>query len=67
MDRIDLGLLVFVSVETVMVLVILAGIVEIRFADGGMTIGTLLIFFLGVLGSSYRKRHEQKAHDSGYD
>ena len=50
-----------------MILVILAGIVEIGLTDSGMTIGTLLIFFLGVLGSSCRKRREQKAHDAGYD
>jgi hypothetical protein len=59
--------LISVAIEAVMILVILSGIIEIGFTDCGMAIGTLLIFFLGVLWSPRRKRNEQKNHDSGYD
>jgi len=35
-----------------MLSVVLAGVIEIGFTDGGMAIDTLLVFFLGILGST---------------
>jgi hypothetical protein len=41
-----------------MLFVKLPGVIEIRLADSGMAINTLLAFFLGVFGSSDRERHK---------
>jgi len=49
-----------------MLLVVLTGVIEVRFPDSGMAVHTLLVFFLGILGSRSRKWHKQKSHNPGY-
>jgi len=49
-----------------MLFVVPAGIIEVRFPDPGMAVHTLLVFFLGILGSRSRKWLKQKSHNPGY-
>jgi len=62
------GVMAFFSItlQRVMLLVVLTGVIEVRFPDSGMAVHTLLVFFLGILGSRSRKWHKQKSHNPGY-
>ena len=55
-----------ITLQRVMLLVVLTGVIEVRFPDSGMAVHTLLVFFLGILGSRSRKWHKQKSHNPGY-
>ena len=59
-------LLFFEAIQCVMVLVILADFIEVGLTDSGMAVHTLLVFFLGILGSPGRKRHKEESHQAGY-
>src|SRR5215467_879681 len=65
-ERAALRLLLSKSFQCVMVLIILAGVVEVGLADSGMAVHTLPIFFLGVLGGPGRKWHKEQSHQAGY-
>ncbi len=62
------GVMAFFSItlQRVMLLVVLTGVIEVRFPDSGMAVHTLLVFFLGILGSRSRKWLKQKSHNPGY-
>ena len=56
------GLRLFsIAFERMMIFVVPAGVIEIRFADSGMAVDALLVFFLRVFRSSGRERHEKNA------
>jgi hypothetical protein len=55
-----------VTFERVMLLIVLAGFIEVGFTDRGMAVETLLVLFLGELRRASRKWNKQKSHQTRY-